>query len=155
MDALAGLYQQMILDASRERYGQGILSAPQGQSFQINPTCGDQVTMQVELDSTGKRLEKIAWDGEGCTISQASISIMLQLVEGKTITEFTEILDAFRAMMDKRGQELSEAEADLLEDAAAFTGVSQFPARVKCALLGWMALHEAIEQALADRNTNE
>lgn len=107
--------------------------------------------MQVKLSDDGTKLEKVGWEGEGCSISRASISIMTQMLEGKSLDEFAEVFAAFRKMMDNRGHELTEAETDILEDAAAFQGVSKFPARVKCALLGWMALRDAADRAASDK----
>ena len=151
MNDLEQLYQQIILDASKERYGEGELDHPQGESFQVNPSCGDEVKMQVKLSDDGTKLEKVGCEGEGCSISRASISIMTQMLEGKSLDEFAEVFAAFRKMMDNRGHELTEAETDILEDAAAFQGVSKFPARVKCALLGWMALRDAADRAASDK----
>lgn len=149
------LYQQIILDAARERYGEGPLEDAQGESHQVNPTCGDEVTMRVRLSEDGQRIEDIAWEGHGCSISQASISIMTEMAEGVSIDEFTELYDRFHAMMDSRGKELSEDELDALEDASAFQGVSKFPMRIKCALLGWMAVRDATDQALAAATPKE
>lgn len=145
MNELEQMYQEIILDAACERHGAGVLDEPAGESFQVNPTCGDQVTMQVSIDD-GKIA--LAWDGHGCSISQASISIMSELVEGKTVEEFDQLYRTFRHMMDGQGAAISDEDADLLEDASAFHGVSKFPMRIKCALLGWMALRDATDQAL-------
>ncbi len=154
MHNLEQLYQQIILDAARERYGSGSLDTPDGESFQVNPTCGDEVLMQVCLDESGQRFTQVAWSGQGCSISQASTGILTGLVEDGDLVRFEEIFQAFRAMMDNRGQEITQDTADLLEDAAALQGVSKFPARIKCALLGWMALREAAEKAQADKEEN-
>lgn len=148
MNDLEQLYQQIILDASRERHGEGLLELSQGESFQVNPTCGDQVKMQVRLSEDGEALAEIGWEGHGCSISQASISIMHDLLQGASISQFEQLYHTFRTMMDQRGQEIDEQTADLLQDAAALNGVSKFPARIKCALLGWMALREALDEAL-------
>ncbi|MDD7465888.1 MAG: SUF system NifU family Fe-S cluster assembly protein [Actinomycetaceae bacterium] len=148
MNDLEQMYQAIILDAARERHGEGKLAAPDGESFQVNPTCGDQVTMQVKLSGDGQRLADIKWDGHGCSISQASISMMTDMLAGKSLEEMRELYEAFRTMMDSRGADLPEELADQLEDACAFQGVSKFPARIKCALLGWMALREAVDEAL-------
>ncbi|KTF05086.1 MULTISPECIES: Fe-S cluster assembly sulfur transfer protein SufU [Trueperella] len=145
MNELEQMYQEIILDAARERHGEGSLTDPAGESFQVNPTCGDQVTMQVNIED-GKIA--LAWDGHGCSISQASISIMAELVDGKTVEEFDLLYHTFRHMMDQQGGAISDEDADLLEDASAFQGVSKFPMRIKCALLGWMALRDATDQAL-------
>ncbi|MDP9799944.1 nitrogen fixation NifU-like protein [Arcanobacterium wilhelmae] len=148
MSALEQMYQEIILEASKERHGEGLLDSPDGESFQVNTTCGDQVTMQVKLADDGVHFETVGWDGSGCSISQASISILNEMVEGKTVDEFEHLYETFRAMMDKQGAEISAEEADLLEDASAFQGVSKFPMRIKCALLGWMALRDATDKAL-------
>lgn len=153
MNDLENLYQQIILDAARERYGEGEIvqgtqkSNGHGCSHQVNPSCGDEVTMQVQLSSDGERLEEIVWEGQGCSISQASISIMTEMLEGASVEESEKLYDTFKAMMESRGEELSEEELDVLEDAAAFQGVSQFPMRIKCALLGWVAMRDATNQA--------
>lgn len=152
MSELDQMYQQIILDAARERYGEGEIADPQGESFQVNPTCGDQVKMQVNI--ADDKLTQIAWDGHGCSISQASISIMTEMLEGKALSEFTQIYDAFRRMMDLQGAELSSDDADMLEDASAFQGVAKFPMRIKCALLGWMALRDATDKALQGNEDN-
>ncbi|MFY9262030.1 MAG: SUF system NifU family Fe-S cluster assembly protein [Actinomycetaceae bacterium] len=147
MNELDQMYQQIILDAARERSGEGPLADAHGESFQVNPTCGDQAWVRVKLSEDGTSLAELAWEGQGCSISQASLSIMSDLVEGKTLAEIGELYTAFRDMMDKQGGTLTDEEADLLEDASAFEGVSKFPMRIKCALLGWMGLRDAIDQA--------
>ena len=149
MAELEQLYQQVIMDHARGRHGSGELADFDGESFQVNPTCGDQVTMQVKVKD-GK-LAGLGWDGHGCSISQASISIMAEMVEGQELDDVDHLYETFRHMMDSRGAELSDDDADLLEDASAFVGVSKFPARIKCALLGWMALRDATEKALATK----
>ncbi|MFC5280285.1 Fe-S cluster assembly sulfur transfer protein SufU [Arcanobacterium canis] len=148
MSALDQMYQEIILEASKERYGEGLLDSPDGESFQVNTTCGDQVTMQVKLADDGVHFGAVGWHGSGCSISQASISILNEMVEGKTVDEFEHLYETFRAMMDKQGTAISAEDADLLEDASAFQGVSKFPMRIKCALLGWMALRDATDKAL-------
>lgn len=149
MSDLDQMYQQIILDAARERHGEGLMDNPQGESFQVNPTCGDQATMRVKMSDDGQTLEHIAWEGHGCSISQASLSIMHELVEGKSVEEFNDLYAKFREMMDGQGAEISDEDADALEDASVFVGVSKFPMRIKCALLGWMALRDATDQATA------
>lgn len=149
MSDLDQMYQQIILDAARERHGEGPMDDAQGESFQVNPTCGDQATMRVKMSDDGKILEHIAWEGHGCSISQASLSIMHELVEGKSLTEFNDLFVKFREMMDGQGADISDEDADALQDASAFVGVSKFPMRIKCALLGWMALRDATNQAIA------
>lgn len=145
MNELEQMYQEIILDASRERYGEGELDDPDGESFQVNPTCGDQVTYQVNVRDG--QIAEIAWSGHGCSISQASISMMSELVEHKSLEDFDKLYETFRHMMDARGADISDEDADLLEDASSLQGVSKFPMRIKCALLGWMALRDATNQA--------
>ncbi|KMY22646.1 nitrogen fixation protein NifU [Actinobaculum suis] len=155
MGDLDELYQQIILDAARERHGEGELEAPEGESYQVNTLCGDKVNMQVKLSDDGETISDLAWQGDGCSISQASISIMNDLIAGQKVDRLAELYGLFRKMMDGRGKELPEAEADELEDATAFVGVAKFPMRIKCALLGWMAAREATEEALAAREATE
>ncbi|MEE6282978.1 Fe-S cluster assembly sulfur transfer protein SufU [Georgenia sunbinii] len=144
------LYQQVILDHSRERHGAGELDPYDAESFQVNPTCGDEVTLRLRLEhlAGGPRVAEIGWQGQGCSISQASLSVLNDLVTGRTVHEVDTLNETFRELMHGRGQELTEEKQDLLEDASAFTGVAKFPARIKCALLGWMALRDALAHAL-------
>lgn len=155
MDDLDAMYQQIILDASRERHGEGPLPESDGESFQVNPTCGDQVTMRVKLSPDGKTIEKLRWEGQGCSISQASISIMTEMLEGKSISEAMKLFDTFRELMDSRGHGIPAEDEEELDDAAAFAGVAKFPMRVKCALLGWMAMRDATNKAIVAAGTGE
>lgn len=139
------LYQQVILDHSRQRSGEGELQTPDGESFQVNPTCGDECTVQVKV--VDGRLDSLAWTGKGCSISQASLSLMYEMVHGEPVTEAEQLGETFRELIHNRGQELDEDKMDLLDDLGAFTGVGRYSARVKCALLGWMALRGALAQA--------
>ena len=145
MNDLDQLYQQVILDHSRERHGAGALAEPHGQSHQVNPTCGDEVTLGVRV--VDGRIEALGWEGEGCSISQASISIMHDLVDGAELATVARLERDFDALMHSRGKGVDEAVLDNLEDAAAFEGTSKYPNRVKCALLGWMALKDALAKA--------
>ncbi len=149
-DALQQMYQQVILDHARERHGAGEIDPFDGESFQVNPTCGDQVTLRVRLDhATGRpRVAQVGWVGQGCSISQASLSVLNDLVVGRDIGEVDHLNETFRELMHGRGKELEPARSDELEDATAFVGVARFPARIKCALLGWMALRDALAHAL-------
>lgn len=144
---LESLYQQIILDHAKRRVGQGptdpASGAPSlatGESHQLNPICGDEVTLRVWVD--GSRIERVAWEGAGCSISMASASVLTELVSGSTRDEMMEQLDRFRELMRSRGT--VEPDEEVLGDAAAFAGVSRFPARVKCAMLAWVALEEAV-----------
>jgi nitrogen fixation NifU-like protein len=163
------LYQQVILDAARAGHGRGLAAEEgrrdhvghaHGESHQVNPTCGDEVTLRVELgpgdadrdaaDPGGDPIvERVTWEGQGCSISQASLSVLTDLVTGRTVVEAESLGETFRALMASRGQGLDGDAEDLLGDATAFTGVSRFPARIKCALLGWAALRDSMARATA------
>lgn len=158
--SMEALYQQVILDHSKRPHGRGLVEATgplAGESHQVNPTCGDEVTMRVQFaqDAAGhKVIERVSWDGDGCSISQASLSVLTELVTGQDITTGEHLGEAFRQLMQSRGKGLDEDLEDELGDATAFTGVSQFPARIKCALLGWAALRDtfATSGVLEDRD---
>jgi nitrogen fixation NifU-like protein len=152
MSSMDQLYQQLILEHAKTPHGKGLLAGGAGESFQVNPTCGDEVRLRVHLaaDPTGPAgpvVERVSWDGQGCSISQASLSVMAELVEGAPMAKAEELGETFRELMHSRGKGLDEAAEDALGDATAFTGVSQYPARIKCALLGWAALRDALAQA--------
>ncbi|MDU0349214.1 Fe-S cluster assembly sulfur transfer protein SufU [Actinomyces sp. MRS3W] len=145
MNDLDQLYQQVILDHSRERHGFGALKVPDSVSHQVNPTCGDEVTLGVQV--TDGHLTAIGWEGDGCSISQASTSVMHDLVTGADLETVARLEASFDALMHSRGRGVEENILDELEDAAAFEGVSKYPNRVKCALLGWIALKDALLKA--------
>jgi len=156
MDDLRQLYQQLILEHAKkpshkvaenpEAFKLDFPAADIGSSNQINATCGDEITMAVVLKD-GQILD-IAWEGQGCSISQASASIMTELAAGREVSGFLTDDALFHELMGSKGKGLTDPEAeDKLGDAIAFTGVSQYPARIKCALLGWEALRGAIMDA--------
>lgn len=145
MNDLDQLYQQVILDHSRERHGEGLPDSPQGSSHQVNPTCGDEVDLAVQVQDG--RLVAVGWQGQGCSISQASVSVMHDLVDGADLDTIARLERDFHALMHSRGRGVEDRVLDELEDAAAFEGVSKYPNRVKCALLGWMALKDALAKA--------
>lgn len=145
MNDLDQLYQQVILEHSRERHGSGALSSPDAQSHQVNPTCGDEVTLGVRV--VDGKVEAVGWEGDGCSISQASLSIMHDLVDGADLETVARLERDFDALMHSRGRGVDDAILDELDDAAAFEGVSKYPNRVKCALLGWVALKDALLRA--------
>lgn len=149
MSSLDQLYQQVILDHSRERHGCGPLDSFETTSHQVNPTCGDEVTLGVRIGD-GSIIESLAWEGDGCSISQASLSMLSDLVVGKSVEEVTRVFTAMEEMMHSRGQGVPDELLDLLEDAAALEGTSRFANRVKCALLGWHALRDAMAQLGSD-----
>jgi nitrogen fixation protein NifU and related proteins len=139
------LYQEIILDHYKNPHGRGLRDPFDAESFQVNPTCGDEVTLRVRLD--GSTVADVSYEGQGCSISQASTSVLTDLVVGRSVGEAFKTLDAFTELMQGRGQ--VEPNEDILEDAVAFAGVSKYPARVKCALLGWMAFKDAVSRAEA------
>ena len=143
------LYQQLILDHARSPHGKGLADGADAESFQVNPTCGDEVRLRVHLARAADVpvIDRVSWEGQGCSISQASVSVMSELVTGTPVPEAESVGETFRALMHARGQGLDEDAEDRLGDATAFTGVARYPARIKCALLGWMALRDALVQS--------
>nr|WP_218868628.1 SUF system NifU family Fe-S cluster assembly protein [Pseudoclavibacter chungangensis] len=144
------MYQEVILDHSRRRAGEGELPDADAAHFERNPTCGDELTMRVRLDATGERVKALAWQGDGCSISMASASVLSELAVGRTVEEVDELVSTFRELLRRR--EPSEADEELLEDAIAFRGVAKFVMRVKCAMLAWVALEAAVAEARVSRD---
>lgn len=150
MSGLDGLYQQLILDHARERDGEGELSPFDAEHFERNPSCGDEVTLRVELTPDRTRIQRIGWVGDGCSISMASLSILVGLLEGQETALARTTIDAMRTMLRGRGAvQYAEdsTEAELLGDAIAFEGTARYVMRVKCAMLGWVALEAALTEA--------
>ena len=149
---LQQLYQQIILDHAKARHGAGLAEVPaglkSGESHQLNPTCGDEITLRAVMgaagthDDGGSAVQGISWEGQGCSISMASASVLTDLAAGLPRDEIMALVDTFREVMRSRGT--VEADEEVLGDAAAFSGVSRYPARVKCAMLAWVALEEAL-----------
>lgn len=133
------LYQEIILDHYKNPRGQGLLPSFQGESHQVNPTCGDEVTVTVATDPEGNL--RVGYEGQGCSISQASASVMSELVDGQDLARVDDVTAAFLELMRSKGA--GEPDEEILQDAVAFAGVSKYPARIKCALLPWMALRDA------------
>lgn len=151
MTGLDQLYQQIILDHARARHGHGLREADGAwaQSRQYNPLCGDEVTLRAAVtDAHGPVVTDVSWEGEGCSISQASTSVLHELVVGRPVAEATALVDSFRAMIRSRGT--VEPDEEVLGDAAAFAGVGRHANRVKCAMLGWTAFEDALTRAVAD-----
>ncbi|MFD5215847.1 Fe-S cluster assembly sulfur transfer protein SufU [Microbacterium sp. NPDC058345] len=140
---LQGLYQELILDHSRSPHGYGLRGEIAAQSHQVNPTCGDEITLQMHRAADGT-IEAVAWEGHGCAISQASASLFAELVEGMPEAEVSQRIDVFREAMRSRGR--IEPDPELLGDAAALGGVSKYVARVKCAMLAWVAAEDALRK---------
>lgn len=148
--SMTDLYQEIILDHSRSPRHAGLREPFDGQSHQVNPTCGDEVTLRVTLrrgQVDGPTIADVSYSGMGCSISQASISVMSELVIGKPVAEARRLDDAFEAMVKSKGEDPGDDE--VLDDAVAFAGVSKYPNRVKCALLGWKAFTAALSVAEA------
>lgn len=139
------LYQDIILDHYKKPRGRGLREPYEAQVRHVNPTCGDEIDLRVHLaDGT---VADISYEGMGCSISQASASVLYELIVGQTVTEALSTVDQFTEMIASRGQ--VQPDEAVLEDAVAFAGVAKYPARVKCALLSWMAFKDATVQALA------
>lgn len=145
------LYQEIILDHYREKHHAGLREPFGAEVHHVNPSCGDEVTLRVSLD--GNSIADVSYEGEGCSISQASTSVMTDLVIGREVAESMALFEEFRQMMEGQGR--VEPDEDRLEDGIAFAGVAQFPARVKCAMLGWSALRDALARAGAELTTTD
>ena len=142
---LDSLYQEVILDHYKRPQHKGLAATYDAQVHHVNPRCGDEITLNVTLD--GEKVSSITWDGVGCSISQASVSILSDLLLGKSVAEADLVLTNFTELMQSKGTMVGDDA--ILEDAVAMAGVSKFPARIKCALLGWMAYKDAVVQAQA------
>jgi nitrogen fixation NifU-like protein len=137
------LYQEIILDHYRNPHHAGLRDPYDAEAHHVNPTCGDEVTVRVHLD--GDTVADVSYAGLGCSISQAATSVMTDLVIGRSLEDALRIEAEFLALMQSRGT--ASPDEEVLEDAVAFAGVSRYPARIKCALLGWMAWKDAVVQA--------
>ncbi|MGP4028550.1 Fe-S cluster assembly sulfur transfer protein SufU [Actinomadura sp. 3N407] len=148
---LEAMYQEVILDHYRNPHHKGLREPFEGEAHHVNPTCGDEVTLRVHLDGAGQdaTVADVSYDAMGCSISQASASVMADLIIGKSVKEAMAVGEEFLALMQSRGQDV-QLDEDVLEDAIAFAGVSKYPARIKCALLAWMAWKDATARALGE-----
>jgi nitrogen fixation NifU-like protein len=143
---MQALYQEIILDHYKSPHHAGLREPFEAEVHHVNPTCGDEVTLRVHVE--GGLVCDISYDAEGCSISQASTSVLADLLIGKPIEDANEIHQKFVELMQGRGQ--VEPDEEILEDGIAFAGVAKFPARIKCALLGWMAWKDATVRAVTD-----
>jgi nitrogen fixation NifU-like protein len=147
--SLDSLYQQIIIDHYKHPQHRGLPDSYDAEVHHVNPTCGDEVTLRVTVREG--TIADLGWTGEGCSISQAATSVMSELVVGAPVTDALDLHERFLTLLQSQGQaELSDDDADRLDDAVAFAGVAKYPARVKCALLGWMAMKGAVVDATAE-----
>ena len=137
------LYQEIILDHYKRPHGRGLREPFEAEAHHVNPTCGDEVTLRVHV--VDGQVEDVSYEGMGCSISQASASVLHDLMRGSSVADSLKRHEAFATLMAGRGQ--VEPDEALLEDAVAFAGVAKYPARVKCALLAWMAYKDALSRA--------
>jgi nitrogen fixation protein NifU and related proteins len=137
------LYQEIILDHYKTKHHSGLRKPYDAEVYHVNPVCGDEVRLRIFLD--GDLVSDVSYESAGCSISQASTSVMTDLVIGRAAGEGLVLHDEFLAVMQGKGEIAPDEER--LEDAVAFAGVARFPARVKCALLGWSAFKDAAIRA--------
>jgi nitrogen fixation protein NifU and related proteins len=152
---LESMYQEIILEHYRRPLHAGLREPFDAEVQHINPTCGDEVRLRVTLKDAGGEpaIADVSYEALGCSISQASTSVMADMIIGKTVPEAMAASEEFLRLMQSRGQ--GEPDEEVLGDAVAFEGVSRYPARIKCALLGWMAWKDATARALGERSADE
>ena len=136
------MYQEIILDHYKNPHHKGLREPFDAQVHHLNPTCGDEITLRVNLD--GETIADVSYESEGCSISQASASVLTDLLIGRSVSDAMSTYDEFLRLMQSKGQ--LEPDEEVLEYAIAFAGVSKYPARVKCALLAWAAWRDAVTQ---------
>ncbi|SER48674.1 Fe-S cluster assembly sulfur transfer protein SufU [Corynebacterium cystitidis] len=146
---LESMYQEVILDHYKNPKHAGLRDPFDAEVHHVNPSCGDEQTVRVKLSDDGTVVEDVSYDAEGCSISQASTSVMTEEIIGLPLDEAMKKLDAFDEMVTSRGTK--EGDPEMIGDGVAFSGVAKFPARVKCALLGWKAFQAATAEALEER----
>ncbi len=144
------MYQEVILDHYKHPHHRGLRDPFNAEVHHVNPTCGDEVTLRVTLSGDGDQVADVSYDGQGCSISQAATSVLADQVIGQRVGEALKTVEAFNEMITSRGT--VEGDEDVIGDGIAFAGVSKYPARVKCALLGWMAFKDALAQASVGRD---
>ncbi|MCO6393682.1 MULTISPECIES: Fe-S cluster assembly sulfur transfer protein SufU [Corynebacterium] len=143
---LESMYQEVILDHYKNPRHKGLREPYEAEVHHVNPSCGDELTLRVHLSADGKTVEDVSYDAQGCSISQASTSVMTEELVGLPVADAMEKLHSFEEMITSRGTKEGDPEA--IGDGIAFAGVSKFPARVKCALLGWKAFEAATSEAI-------
>ncbi|AOS63180.1 Fe-S cluster assembly sulfur transfer protein SufU [Actinoalloteichus hymeniacidonis] len=147
------MYQEIILDHYKHPHGHGLREPFDAESHQVNPMCGDEVTLRVALSGhdSAATVVDVSYESQGCSISQASTSVLTDLVVGRPLPEVMTVSEAFLELMQGRGK--VEPDEDVLGDGIAFAGVARYPARVKCALLGWMAFKDAVSRVVDEVRT--
>ncbi|MCW2821578.1 MAG: nifU [Marmoricola sp.] len=150
---LDSLYQEIILDHYRSPHHAGLREPFEAEVHHVNPTCGDEVTLRIHLEGEpgSETVGDVSYDAEGCSISQAAASVMADLVIGQPVSKAMETHQAFVELMHGRGK--VEPDEEVLEDGIAFAGVAKFPARIKCALLSWMAFKDATAQVVSKEDS--
>ncbi len=138
------MYQDVILDHYKHPHGRGLREPFDAEVHHVNPTCGDEVTLRVSI--VDGAVADISYDGQGCSISQASTSVLYDQIVGLDVPEALAAVDSYNAMLTSRGADTGDE--DVIGDGIAFSGVSKYPARVKCALLGWLAFKDALAQSV-------
>ena len=147
---LEQIYQDVILDHYKHPQHRGLREPFGAQVYHVNPICGDEVTLRVALSDDGEHIVDVSYDGQGCSISQAATSVLTEQVIGQSVGQALKTVTAFTEMVSSRGTVVGDE--DVLGDGVAFSGVAKYPARVKCALLGWMAFKDALAQASAAKH---
>lgn len=142
MESLDNIYNELIMEHSMNSYNKKKLKDANYEEIGHNPNCGDEITLEVKLD--GDKIEDMAFSGHGCAISQASTSIMIDTLKGKTVKEAKDIIKTFIGMIKREDE--SEEDLEKLEDAIAFKNIANMPARVKCALLAWHTLEDILNK---------
>lgn len=146
---LESMYQEIILDHYRNQSNRGLSDTYDAEVHHVNTSCGDELTLRIQLSEDGTTVAGVSYEAEGCSISQASTSVMTEEVIGLPVEEALKKLGAFEEMVTSRGEIAGDPE--VLGDGVAFGGVSKYPARVKCALLGWKAFQAAAAEALGKK----
>ncbi|MBD8030386.1 Fe-S cluster assembly sulfur transfer protein SufU [Corynebacterium gallinarum] len=146
---LEQMYQEVILDHYKNPQHKGLRDPFDTEVHHVNPSCGDELTLRVRLSADGETVEDVSYEAVGCSISQASTSVMAEEIVGRPVAEAMVKLQEFEKMIVSRGQE--EGDEDIIGDGVAFSGVAKYPARVKCALLGWKAFQAATAEALEEK----
>ncbi|OFP37312.1 MULTISPECIES: Fe-S cluster assembly sulfur transfer protein SufU [unclassified Corynebacterium] len=143
---LESMYQEVILDHYKNPQYAGLRDPYEAEVHHVNPSCGDELTLRVHLSEDGETVEDVSYEAQGCSISQASTSVMAEEIKGLPLDQAMKKLGAFEEMITSRGT--VEGDPEVIGDGVAFGGVAKFPARVKCALLGWKAFEAATQEAL-------